>query len=180
MKTIKIPSFLHDVFGLEQNILHLLVIIAFGISLPIILFIQYPILFSSLPLWKSIIAILLITDIAAGFIANFTKSTNNFYAKRPKNRWICIAIHFHVIIVAYALNMELISSIIVWAFTIISAIIINLLKGFSSQIFWAGVLISIGITGIILFSADTAELLIIQILFLLKVVFSFAVDHYDT
>jgi len=180
MRTLKMPPFLHDVFGTEQDPTHLFTIIAFGVGLPAVLYLHDPAVFAALPMWKAILAILLIGDIAAGCIANFTRPTNDFYAARAMNRWVFIAIHIHVIAVAFALEMALGSSFYVWGFTIGAAIVVNLLKGYASQKFWAGALTTAGLGGLILFSQAAAILLVVQALFMFKVIFSFAVDHYDT
>ena len=82
MKAIKIPSFLHEVFGEQQSIATILVILAFGGCLTLAVSLVFPDILHSLPLWRGILALLLIFDIFCGCIANFTRSTSNFYAAR--------------------------------------------------------------------------------------------------
>lgn len=176
--TIRIPSYLHDVFGETQTIGEILATVFFGVSLTTLLFFVFPEMNHNLPLWRSTIAYLLIVDIFAGCIANFTRSTNNYYAVRDKQRLVFIAIHVHILIVAWLLETGLEDSAIVWGYTIIGALVVNALRGSQFQKFVAGVLLALGISIIVLGTEVPKYFLIISLLFMVKVLFSFAVDHY--
>lgn len=178
MKRIRIPSFLHDVFGEKQSIGSILAILLFGAMLTVALYWIFPEMTNHLPMWRSALALLLIFDIFSGCIANFTASTSNFYAARRKNRIIFIAIHFHIVLVAFLLNSGIWYSIGVWAYTIIGAFIVNALIDKHSQLFVAGLLLSAGLGFISLLPGIPPYMLTISLLFMLKVLFSFAVDHY--
>ncbi|MEC0205627.1 hypothetical protein P4H39_23750 [Paenibacillus lautus] len=178
MKIVKIPSILHDVFGEKQSVGSILVILLFGGLLTIAMGFTYPEITSSLPLWRSTLALLLIFDIFAGCIANFTISTSNFYASRKTNRTVFIAIHIHIIMIALLLNTDIEYAVGIWAYTIVGAVIVNALIGKSSQRFIGGLLLSIGIGGTFLLSNIQPYMLLAGTLFMLKVLFSFAVDHY--
>ena len=102
---IRIPSFLRDVFGESQTR---------GELLAIMLFWGFPEMRDGLPLWRIAIAYVLIVDIFAGCIANFTRSTNNHYASRDKERLLFIAIHIHILIVAWLLGINLWYAFMVW------------------------------------------------------------------
>lgn len=177
--TIRIPSFLHDVFGETQTIRELVTIVFFGVGLATLLLFAFPEMTQGIPAWKSIIAYLLIVDIFAGCVANFTRSTNNYYAARGKQRIVFIAIHIHILVAAWLLRTGLENSIIIWGYTIASAFVVNSLKGNQFQKFIAGVLLALGISIIILGTEVPKYYLIISLLFMVKVLFSFAVDHYD-
>ncbi|MBL1241392.1 MAG: hypothetical protein COB13_006055 [OCS116 cluster bacterium] len=179
-KKIKIHPQLHDVFGQEQSLIELIAIITFGTLIPVALYQAFTDAFTQPALWKSILATVFILDIAAGCVANFTKSTNNFYAQRAKHRWIFIAIHFHIIIVAYGLEADIYNAVYIWAYTILAAIMVNLLKNTSFQIFFGGLLLACGLTINLLLPTSQPIMAIIQSLFMLKVIFSFSVDHYPT
>jgi hypothetical protein len=176
--TVRIPPFLHDVFGKSQTLREILITLLFGIGLATILFWGFPDMWRHLPLWRSAIAYLLIVDIFAGCIANFTYSTNNHYAARDKERLVFIAIHLHILVVAWLLEMNLGYALIVWGYTIIGAFIVNRLKGSQFQLFAGGVLLSIGIAVIVLTADVPKYFLVISLLFMVKVLFSFAIDHY--
>lgn len=179
MKTYQIPSFFHDVFGEYQSAGSLLSIFLFGGGLTAALFIGYPEMTISLPLWRSALAFLLIFDIFAGCIANFTSSTSNFYAARKTNRVIFLAIHVHILLVALLLQFELAYVIGIWLYTIAGAVIVNALIGKPSQRFVGGLLMCVGL-GIMPTLPDLpAYMLVICMLFMVKVLYSFAVDHYS-
>jgi len=178
--TIRMPSYLHDVFGESQTIGEILAIVIFGVGFTTLLFFAFPEMTQNLPLWRSVIAYLFIADIFAGCIANFTRSTNNYYAARDKQRLVFIAIHAHILIVAWLLGTGLWNSVIVWGYTIASAFIVNALKGNQFQTFVAGILLALGIS-IIVLSVDTPKyFLVISLLFMVKVLFAFAIDHYGS
>ncbi|MCZ4148581.1 hypothetical protein BZG21_29460, partial [Escherichia coli] len=117
MKQIRIPSFLHDVFGYRQSIGSLMAILLFGGMLTAALYLVFPELTDNLPVWRSFLALLLIFDIFSGCVANFTASTSNFYAERKTNRIVFIAIHVHIVLVALLLQTDIGYSIGVWANT---------------------------------------------------------------
>lgn len=179
-KSIKIHPQLHDVFGEQQSIFELTSVILFGIVATASFFWLYNDFLSQLELWKLILAMVFILDIAAGCIANFTRSTNNFYAQRPKHRWIFISIHFHIIIVAYALGADISNALYIWAYTIIAAVIVNSFKTSQFQTFIGGLLLSCGVTFGLLLPDIHPIMAVVQSLFMLKVIFSFSVDHYPT
>lgn len=178
MKQVRIPSFLHDVFGEKQPILSILVILLFGGLLTAVLYFMYPEMTFHLPVWRSALALLFIFDIFSGCVANFTASTSNFYAARKKHRIVFIAIHFHIVIIAVLLNTAIEYSIAVWAYTIAGAFIVNSLIGKQSQRFVAGLILSIGLGCNPLLPHIEPYMLITCQLYMLKVLFGFAVDHY--
>jgi len=176
--TIRMPSYLHDVFGESQTIGEILAIMFFGVGFAALLFFVFPEMTHNLPLWRSAIAYLLIADIFAGCIANFTRSTNNYYAARDKHRLVFIAIHAHILIVAWLLGIGFSNAVIVWGYTIAGAFVVNMLKGNQFQLFVAGVLLVLGISIIVLGVETPKYFLVISLLFMVKVLFAFAVDHY--
>lgn len=178
--TIRMPSYLHDVFGESQTIGELLGITLFGVGFPAVLFFTFPQMTHNLPLWRSAIAYLLMADIFAGCIANFTRSTNNYYAARDKQRLVFIAVHVHILIVAGLLGIAFGNSVIVWGYTIAGALTVNALKGNPFQKFVAGVLLALGITIVVLGVDAPKYFLVISLLFMVKVLFAFAVDHYGS
>ncbi|MFC5406630.1 hypothetical protein [Cohnella soli] len=178
MKQIRIPSYLHDVFGEKQTFGSILAILLFGGILTAALYWVFPEMTNNLPVWRSTVALLLIFDIFSGCIANFSASTSNFYAARKTNRIVFIAIHFHIVLVALLLHCGIWHSLAIWAYTIIGAFIVNALIGKRSQLFVAGLLLSAGLGSMPMLPGIPPYVLIIGLLFMLKVLFSFAVDHY--
>jgi hypothetical protein len=176
--TIRMPSYLHEVFGESQTIAELLAIMLFGVGSATLLFVKFPEMTLNFPLWKSILAYLLVVDIFAGCVANFTRSTNNYYAVRDKERLVFIAIHVHILVVAWLLGIGLWNAVIVWGYTIASAFVVNACKETQFQKLVAGVLLALGIIIIVLGTQVPQYFLVISLLFMLKVAFAFAVDHY--
>lgn len=178
MKQVQIPAFLHDVFGEKQPVLSIVVILLFGALLTTAIYLIFPEMTADLPTWRNALAMLLMFDIFSGCIANFTASTSNFYAARSTNRIVFIAIHVHIVLVAILLNTSIWYSLGVWVYTISGAFIVNAFAGKQSQVLVAGLLLSFGIGCITLLPNLQPYMLPACILFMLKVLFSFAVDHY--
>lgn len=178
MGQFRVPSFLHDVFGEKQSVGSIFTILLFGGVLTAALYYRFPELTDHVPVWRSALALLLIFDVFAGCIANFTAPTSNFYAARKINRIVFIVIHVHIVLVSLLLNVDIWYSLGIWAYTIIGAFIVNALIGKHSQLFVAGLLLSVGLGCMPMLPGITPYMLIIGVLFLMKVLFSFAVDHY--
>ncbi|NGP46787.1 hypothetical protein G4V62_18250 [Bacillaceae bacterium SIJ1] len=174
---IKIPSIFHEVFGKRQSVIQLIGILLFGIILTTLLFIYDPSIYYDISLWRTIVAFLFIFDIFSGCIANFTKSTSEYYANNKKKQLIFISIHFHLILVAILLGTSIWSAILVWIYTIICSFIIIFLKK-DNQIFVGGFLLCTGIAGIPILGMESF-MMIVSMLFLIKVLYSFSVNHYQ-
>lgn len=174
MKYFKTPEFLFEVFGEKQSILEVSCTLVFALFGSWII---YSVADISLDNWKSIIAFLLIADVLAGCIANFSYGTNEFYAQRSKNRLIFIAIHVHILVIAWLLAEPMDSAVIIWGYTIVSAFIVNALKGKSIQSFIAANLMCYGIFLLIYLSLPL-WFLMVSTFFMIKVLFSFAVNHF--
>lgn len=178
MAVVSVPPFLQDVLGTSQHAAVLVLIVSFGVCVPVALIIACPALFTGLPLWRSGLAVLLILDIAAGCIANFTPATSSFYATRPLSRWIFIAIHGHIVAVALLLGTDIISAIAVWAFAVVGAGFVNALIGSRLQPMAGALVLATGLVGTGLLVPASPVMLAVMQLFLLKLVYAFAVDHF--
>ena len=132
---------------------------------------------ASVSLWRQVLAWLLMLDIAAGAVANFTPGTNAFYAERPVWRWGFIAIHVHLPLVGWLLGLPLVPLLWVWAYTIGAAALVNLCAGRHWQAVLAGTLMGAGVLGVTLLPLSP-WLMSLAILFMIKVMYAFAVNHY--
>lgn len=184
---IPIPRSLHEVFGEEQTITDMLLTLAFGFGLAGVLFILFPEMWAGLPLWRSILVFLLVADIFSGAVANFTRGTNRYYAARAKLRLVFIASHIHLPVVAWLLGLDLIWPLILWGYTIAGAFIVNTCTRGSNrqpdrqsdrQPFIGGIVLAAGIALAVLSGETPTYFLLITLLFMLKVIYSFSVDHY--
>lgn len=173
MGTLRIPSALHDVFGEHQSAASLTLVL---LAVPIAVLAVLPALLT-VELWRAVLAALLVADIAAGVVANFTRGTNDHYAASAKRRAVFIAVHVHLPIVALLLALPLIPALIGWAFTIAASTAVVLLQGSPVQrpAAGCGIVIVLGATALV--AETTTVLLFITALFAIKVVLSFAVDH---
>lgn len=177
MKQRQIPAFLHDIFGEKQSVLTIVIILLFGGGLATALSLQYPAMYQGIPLWRSILAFILVFDIFSGCLANFTASTSNYYATRGGKRWLFISVHVHILLVAALLGTNLWPAFAVWLYTVTGAAIVNVIRG-SNQLFIGGLLLSLGIGWLPMQASLDPHMLIISLLFMVKVLFGFSVNHY--
>lgn len=178
MKPVRVPAFLYEVFGEKPSAASILAMLLFGGMLTAALYGAFPGMTARLPLWRSALALLLMFDVFAGCIANFSASTSNYYAARTTKRIAFIAIHCHVVLIALLLQSDVGYSVGIWAYTIAGAFAVNALHGRPSQRFVAGLLLSAGLGCMPMLPGIAPYMLIVGMLFMLKVLFSFAVDHY--
>ncbi|WP_448564025.1 hypothetical protein [Thalassotalea ganghwensis] len=174
MKYFKTPKFLFEVLGEKQTILEVTCTIIFALLGTGAVYLISDIHLSN---WKAVLGVLLIGDILAGCLANFSFGTNEYYAKRPNNRLIFIAIHIHILVIAWLLSQPFHDALVVWAYTIISAFIVNALNGRTIQVFIAANFMCFGMFLLIFLSLPT-WFFIVCMFFMIKVLFSFSVNHY--
>ncbi len=124
-----------------------------------------------------VLAWLLMLDIAAGAVANFTPGTNAFYAQRPAWRWGFIAIHLHLLAIGWLLNLALTPLLWVWAYTMVTACLVNVYYGRSWQPVLAGSLLCVSVLVISRLPLPPWQLSL-ALLFMIKVLYAFAVNHY--
>lgn len=174
MKYFKTHSFFHEVFGEKQSALEVVCTIAFAILGTCLV---YSVADFELHDWKVALAFVIIADVLAGVIANFSLGTNQFYAARPKNRIAFIAIHIHIVAIAWFLQAPMDAALITWVYTICSAFLVNALKGKTYQKFIGANLMCYGML-LLIYLQLPMWFLIVSLFFMVKVVFSFSVDHY--
>ncbi|MBD1581336.1 hypothetical protein [Pseudoalteromonas sp. S16_S37] len=178
---MEIPKSLHDVLGEQQSKSALLSIAIFTLLGSIVIFslMHYQAPEQSYAWWQYALGELIIIDIVAGAAANFTQGTNHYYAKSAKSRWIFIAIHIHLLAVAVLFEQSLLQALYIWAYVIIGACFLNLLFRNPWQRIIALLVVLGGLIVIASFGLPWWYQLVAG-LFLVKVCYSFAVDHYYT
>lgn len=180
-ETRSVPPALREVFGETQSPFEVIAILSFSLVATGITWWCYYLPFieqSARPvLWREIVAFIILADIYAGCLANFTSGTEHFYMSNPHRRWVFIAIHVHLLVIAWLLKAFIVEAAIVWLYTLMSSSLVNLLNGHRLQLFIAAMLLGIGI---ILLSALMLPtwFYLICLFFLIKVSFSFSVQHY--
>lgn len=181
MKLIHIPKFFHEIFGKKSTLFELLLVAFCSFGISAFLFNNALPLWRDIGIWKTSIFMILTFDIVAGVIANFTFSTNKHYQENPKSRLIFILIHVQPLLFAFLIRNYFIPSISLWAYTIFSALIVNTLVNHPAQRPIAGTFFTLGLCGFLVFFDSIPMFIIITyLLFMFKVLFSFAVDHYST
>jgi hypothetical protein len=176
---IKIPQFFHEILGEKQRKIDLIFILLFTTLGTAFLFLFDKDFLSTLSIFKQTMLLLLTLDITGGVIANLTYGTDQFYQKRKKARIIFIAIHIQPLLIFLLAKMPLWIGLILWAYTIFCAIILELLKNNPSQKVFAGFDFFIGL--VLLFSFQnslTPFVSFLMLLFLFKVLYSFSVNHH--
>ncbi len=175
---IKVHKFFHDILGEETHYLSLMMIGAVTIAVMGWLIMAEGDAFVQNGITRGAFAFLLLADIIAGTVANFTKGTNDYYAARSVNRWIFIAVHIQPILIAWLLGGSIFNASLIWGYTIFSVSVVNILKGSIHQRVVAGALMGMGIfTSLNLYSEASLVFLTMSVFFLIKVIYSFGVDH---
>jgi hypothetical protein len=83
----------------------------------------------SLSLWKSVVFAVVSFDIIGGAVANFTISTDKYYARSNKKRWMFFAEHlFHFMLFYIAIGGTSWFWILIFAYTMVSAAIVNIIS----------------------------------------------------
>lgn len=177
MKTIKVPAFFHELFGKRIALLDLWLTLLFCIGMTVLLLILTFSEWKDLTVWQVVILIVFIVDITGGVMANFSFSTNLHYQTNARSRLVFIAIHVQPFIFAWLFGGYYGVSLIVWGYTVVSALIVNALIQYPGQR-TIGVFLAVSGVSLLLLFADLPRLLLaIFSLYLFKVIFAFAVDH---
>ena len=173
------PGSLYDVFGEHQTRRELVIVAAFGIGVTAVLLTAGRQALSEVAVWRAVLAALLILDVVAGSVANLTRGTSRYYALRSRKRLVFIAVHVHLLAIAWLLAGPLGPAALVWAYSILSALLVNRLQRSPLQAMVGGVALALGVLVVIALTPDLGLLMAsVAALFMVKVTYAFAVDHY--
>jgi hypothetical protein len=177
---LTIPSAFHEVLGERQDPRMLAAIGAVGLGGTALLIAAERATFTAVPTWQAALAALLVLDVICGALANFSPGTSDYYATRPRHRAAFLAIHVHLVAIALLLGTGLLPAVGVWVVTIAAAVVVTTRRATSTQLqIAAAVVVAAGVTVPILFAGSTV-MTAVSLLFVLKVVLAFGVDHYGT
>lgn len=178
MKNIKVPAIFQELFGKTITLLELWLTLIFSLVMTIIILVVTYSEWQSLAIWQALILIVLTIDITGGAMANFSSSTNLFYKESAKARLIFIIIHIQPVLIAWLFGAHYVMCLAVWAYTIVSAFIVNALIAHPCQrIIGAGLTVfGIGLTLLLTMDQPTI-ILVILIIYMFKVIYGFSVDH---
>ena len=182
-KAIRIPKMLQELFGFEITKTELLLILLSCLVLSALLLAAAYDEWRSLELWRQVLLIVLTLDICGGVIANFSHSTNSYYAGNAKARLVFILLHVQPLLIAFLLDGSFMLSLAVTVYTMAAGLIANSLAGHRLQRMAGALLMVLGLTVFLVtlsYATSGAPLLLKALLsfHLFKVVYAFAVDHY--
>lgn len=176
---IRIPKFFHEILGESQRKIELLCIILFGALSTIFAMLFYADYLNTFsPLIHGIL-LLLTLDITGGVIANLSFGTDQFYSQRKNARMVFIGIHIQPLLIFLFTRQALWIGIILWAYTILGAIVLEKFKNHPSQKVFAGFILFAGFMLLFGFQSSlTPFVTFLMFLFLFKVLYSFSVNHH--
>lgn len=174
--TIPIPSALREVLGRSQRPPQMVAMVVLAVVCLAVLAHAGSALWWPLAWWQRLIAGLLVLDIVAGCLSNFTVGTNDFYAASLRRRVVFLAIHVHLLVLHWALEQPLAPAVVVWVYAIVGAAVVAAIRTRENQLFTGAALLVGAITWTVLLQVP-APLLAVHLLFVMKLVLSFAVDH---
>lgn len=180
-REVRVPAGLHEVLGKYQTRWQIALIAAAGVAITTLTVVRAFTLndFAGLPWWRGALAILIVFDVAAGCVANLTPGTSNYYAARPRLRYLFYSVHIHLIALAALLGVGFWSAVAVTAYTVAASLFVNALPVRQSQLLLAGVTFVTGVSlQLTMLSGLPLVLRVTAVLFLFKLVLSFSVDHY--
>jgi len=175
---LKIPKTVHELFGEEQIKSELIIIVVFSICSFLALVIGTQDEWIGLQWYKIVLLFVLLLDVLGGVAANLSTGTNQYYLKSSQKRWIFIAIHVQPFIFAWIFQSDFFAALLVWAYTIGSSAIVNLLLGKEYQRILAGALLGFGVLAFVLLDFQLPRVItIIYMLYMFKLIFGFSVNH---
>jgi hypothetical protein len=175
-RTVRIPRPLQELHGERSSVVDLLVVYAAGIVSGALALVFALSRMGGVPWWKAVLLFLVAADTCAGVVANFTASTDRYYARRPGLRWVFIFIHFVEPALLYVLfGGRLAYWCFLYVYTVASASVVNVLEGRARQDVVAAALVTIGIVANLPVSLDVPSLGWFGPVFMLKLILAFAV-----
>lgn len=133
MKTVKVPAFFQELFGKCMTLVELWLTILFCTGMTIVLLTLTRSEWQNFSFWQVGILCVFLLDISGGVLANFSYSTNLHYKVKPGGRLIFITIHMQPIIFAWLFGGFYGVGLLVWGYTVVSALIVNALIQYPAQ-----------------------------------------------
>jgi hypothetical protein len=179
MVTVRVPKALQDLFGEEIARLELWLTLLFGVVVCALLVPTTYEEWSGLSPWRQIALLLLAFDIGGGVVGNFSYSTNRYYRRNARARLTFILYHVQPVALAFLLGGSYPVAIGVTAYAIAAAIVTNALIDHPAQRIIGASFMLAGVMVLLLtVHGVPAVLLALYALYMFKVIYGFAVDHY--
>lgn len=177
-KRIRIPKSLQELFGEEQTLMDLLIILVFSLGTLFIISLATRSYWQSLKWYQSLFLFVLYIDISGGVVSNLTTGTNQYYTDRPKMRWIFIAVHIQPLLLSWVLQSSMSAALLVWGYTMLSTSLVNLLRRKVFQRSLAAALFGMAIPCFFLMDFKLPPVIsILYLFYMFKLIYGFGVNH---
>jgi hypothetical protein len=131
---------------------------------------------TELPLWRSILFILVSFDIIGGAIANFTESTDKYYSQNPERRLVFYAEHIVHLTLFYLATRNYLLFWLTWfLYPIVAGIIVDRIKLRRQQEIISSIFLTIGCIFYYTFRNDIPLANWFPAVFMIKIILGFAV-----
>ena len=174
-RTVRIPRVLHELHGEAAPLSNVLLTWAVALAVAAIIVVRAAARPAAVAWWEIAIVAMVGADLAGGVVANFTPSTDRYYAERPRLRIGFLALHvIHPVVLYFVIGGPIEVWVAIPAYTLAAAFLVNAIRGPAQQPV-AAALVVIGV--IITFSwfVIAPPALWFAPLFLVKLVLGFAV-----
>lgn len=131
-----------------------------------------------LPLWRTVLFMVVAFDIIGGAVANFSVSTDRYYAQNGKKRWIFFAEHIvHFLLFYVAIGGNYWFWISIFAYTMSTGVIVNLIRERRVQELAASAFATAGCIAFYGFNFLVPLMSWFPAVFMIKIIIGFAVQR---
>lgn len=142
---IRMPRFLHKLFGEETYLLALIFIFLAGLLSIIVLSMIGGSALRSVPIHLRLWVYFIAFDVFAGIVANFTRGTKAYYQKHPHlKRWF-VPMHIYPIILVLLTSHDVIDGFYIYALILASSMLVQMIKTLHQQWLVAGLFVLLNI-----------------------------------
>lgn len=175
---IRVPKLFQEFLGLRTTCFDLLLILLPATLMTALLVWTGSPIFIEMSLWRTLVMVVLIFDILAGVVANLTGATNEHYASLSTKRLFFIAIHVQPLVFSWLMGGYFAECLFTWLYTVVTALLVNGLNRHPAQRPVAGAGLVVGLTILLIIAVNLPSVLTAAlVMFMIKVIYSFAVDH---
>ncbi len=179
MKKLKVPKIFHELHGEETNIAELLLIYGIALAAPAILYYTTRTGLPELPRWRTFLLFIMVADLAGGIIANLTYGTTAFYEKKQWRKVVFILLHVaHPAIIWLLTKTQLPFLIYTAGITLFFSFVTAFAFRQPRQQFAGFIFLCSAVAFSFILFGTTPFFRVVSILYMLKLIYSFSVDHY--
>ena len=179
MKKLIVPKLFRILHGEQTNIAELLLIYGAAAVTPVIVYFTTRSGLPDVSRWRTLLLLGIVADLAGGTIANLTYGATAFYEKRQWRKAVFLMLHIAHPALIYLLTKEQLPFLV---FTAGITLLFSFITAFAfrqpRQQFFGFIAVCVAAAfGFILFGT-TPFFRVVSILYMLKLIYSFSVDHY--